>query len=292
MSNLYNHHKVLMVKTTGLQIYATNISREDFSLTSIPKAVLNKLSSIYMVISERLNSFTSIKHSHDNNAYVKELLTIKQGKVLELAKMEYALVKDYNVPTIIGLKTNMIVASETVTDGLTKIDKCIFPIAEEIDKFIGQVCMSEDIRTASRPIASNKLLETLVLELNKNMDKCFDTNKVGDMDKFYNLYPNTSCLPAIYNILTNNGRFVNVDNMQRVVEMTKSLQGKIDALMKSMEETDFAISKPVLIKLSNDIENMAQLVTTVSSYIHWYDQLVKVFTNTLQAMDQLNQKTR
>lgn len=283
MSNqtLYQKHKILKAKNTGLQIYATNISKESFSLSAIPKAIVTKLSSIYMVMEERLKSFSIIKHEHDNNAYVKQMLLIKQGTVMEIAKLNFNLFKDLNVATVPGLKVNMLVASEAVADGLATIEKHLFTVIEEVENYVGMVCSNKDFRTSSRPQSPNKLLEDLVTELNKNMDKCFDDKLVLDTNKFGNLYPNMSCLTAIYNTLGNNGRFVNLDNMTRISTATKSLQGKIDALMLTIEEDEFEIAKPILIKLANDVENMAQLVTTTSSYIHWYDQTVRIFTKTL-----------
>lgn len=280
-NNLYAQHQILKARNTGLTIYAANISKEDFTLSAIPKAIITKLSSIYMVMAERINSFNIIKHDHDNNTYVKQMLLIKQGTVMEIAKLDYKLFKDYNFPTVAGLKVNMIVASEAVADGLATIEKHLFKAIEEVENYVGYVCSNQDFRTSSRPQQPNKLLEQLVTELNANLDKCFDPKKVQDVAKFSELYPNMSCLTSIYNTLGNNGRFVNLDSMTRITTATKSLQGKIDALMVSMDERDYSISKPVLTKLSNDVENMAQLITTASSYIQWYDNTVRVFTRTL-----------
>ena len=282
-NNIYLDHKDKLIKDTGLKIYASNIAKEDMleSIMAVPKAVITKIATITSSLADRFKVFAGIKFEHGNNAYVKQIQAIHASDVVRLSKENYAKFRELMVPTIPGLKVNFIVSSEEVTKGLTIIDNAIEPLLKQLEQYIGNVCSNEDFRTSSRPQAANQDLQDLVLKLNKGLDNCFSTKKVQDVEKYHVLYPNNSCLLPIYETLHNHGRFVSLDNMEKLKTYTKSLNGKLEALLEAMADNDYKISKPVIIKLSNDVENMAQLITTVSTYIHWYDQACVCYVRTL-----------
>lgn len=293
--NILDENELYKLKTKQLKIMAKNISQEGWLnnvFGAIPKAILYAVANVYKVISNRLESWRSISFEHDQNVYVKELLKIKPGKVKEISSYNYNLVKDQRFPTVVGLKVNFIIGADEVTEGLKLIEKHVEEAVKSLDELIGKIVTDEGYRTSTRPRKVNDVAAKLNSELDKKLKRCFNPKDVVDTKLFSEIYPNMSCLNPIYDRLTTHGQFVNLHNMKTLDRFGRVIHGKIDGLLRSMTEGDMNISKPVLISLQHELEDVADMITNISSYIHWYDQSVMVFTKTLEMCEEIKKKTK
>lgn len=284
--NILKEHSDLMIKSYGLTTYSTNISNEGIGsfIGKMSDFVINKFIGLGSLFSSNKDKLDNIKFEHSNNAFLNELIKIKISDIKEITNINYDIVRNTIVPTIVGLKVDFIKSTNVVTDNIKLIETNLESYLNETDRTISMILSDRDYRLSTIPNKPNDKYKKLNKDLDKNLISCFDNRKVHDTVKFSQLFSNMKSLEICYNLLVDNGKFVNLKNMELIKSSSTNIKMKIDSICEAMKERDFEISKSVFSKLTEDIELGAQLITNAASYIHWYDQSVMVLRVILEEL--------
>lgn len=283
-TNVIVQHNLLMRKTIGASSILDKFSKEDDNsfISKITGFFIDKVTTLCNVFKsneQRLASkYDTLKQ---RNVYTEELLKLRKDVIEISNKYNFTDIKYLNVPTIVGLKGNLLDAVETLEKGFELINTQLFERIEELDIFLSKLISIEDSRINTRETIPNKDLINLNIKLDKILKDNFDSKKVLDVVKLEVVLPNLDSLKNVFERTINLESYTTSKAMLELQNSVSSITEKINILISSLEdeEDEYEISKAMLKKVTTDIEEAAKLVTNTTSYLHIYNQLQFVVKN-------------
>lgn len=223
-------------------------------------ARLKKVIAIFKINMNRTQSAEELTY------YVKEIIRLQPDINRVTQKLDFLEVQDTIVPTIQGLKTNLL----AITNDLAKASSlAVDNVPKEfalLDEITSKMISSEDYRRQLRP------LPHVDGNLNKNLKEVLEkhiiTNKVTDTDKLGNVIPNLSSLTTIASNLITTGNKQTVDKMNKLQEMVVSLDIKGNELLELLKDKEVEVSKNVLDSYSEHLAAAAESCTLAASIYH------------------------
>ena len=277
-SNVMIEHNLLMRKTIGASSVLAVVANEDDSsfISKVTSFFIDKVSSLCNVFQrneQRLDSkYDTLKQ---RNVYTEELLKLRKDVIVITNEYEFGDIKYLNVPTIVGLKGDLLSAVVTLEKGFELINSQLFERIEELDIFLSKLISIEDSRVTTRETKPN----TDLINLNKQLDKIlkdnFDSKLAVDVVKLEKLLPNVNSLKTVFERTISLESYTTSKAILELQNSVSSITEKINILISSLQDKEdkYEISKAMLKKVTGDIEEAARLVTNTTSYLHIYNQL-------------------
>ena len=277
MENLLKEHNKYMDRTLGLINMVNNMSNESDSsfLKEISTFFSSKIQGLVNLFSSNVNERLKFKSNDKLNAFVVELKeSIKKTSVF--SKVQYTEIKNLKVPTVIGLNTDLMTATKTISPLLDIIRNNSLEHLDNLDVLTSKIVTDQDFRLKTRSDPNYFKIEDVVRSLDKGLNKIFNTKNLNDMDSFGNLFSNNNSVKTVAEALVGIGSGITLDNIKELEERISSITEKINVLIDQLKDKEFELSKVVLNDYSKTIEACSQYVTSCISVIQAYNQLVVV----------------
>lgn len=277
MENLLKEHNKYMDRTLGLINMVNNMSNESDSsfLKEISTFFSSKIQGLVNLFSSNVNERLKFKSNDKLNAFVVELKeSIKKTSVF--SKVQYNEIKNLKVPTVIGLNTDLMTATKTISPLLDIIRNNSLEHLDNLDVLTSKIVTDQDFRLKTRSDPDYFKIEDDVRSLDKGLNKIFNTKNLNDMDSFGNLFNNNNSVKTVAEALVGIGSGITLDNIKDLEERISSITEKINVLIDQLKDKEFELSKVVLNDYSKTIEACSQYVTSCISVIQAYNQLVVV----------------
>lgn len=268
-----------------------NLSAEDMPviLKNISNFFLDKLDTVknlFGVNSERQDAHT-IKH--DVNVFVKDLYKLKDKAIKFSKNVQYSTVENISVPSVPGQTVMLPELCTNLQMNLQHINNTMYAYLDSLDNYIAQVIADKDFRESAKPQKPNDQIEKDENNAYKQLNQVVSSKKLTDTMKIKEMIPNISAIPACVETLYKIGNGITLENLKMIKERTKTITENITILQEDMkQDKEYLISKPVLNKLTKDLESTAKYITVGISYIYLYNQTVSVTQRLIETIDKVS----
>ena len=181
-------------------------------------------------------------------------------------RIEYSTYKDYEVGSVMGLRTYLLDASTLIEACLVDSNKKLLPSLDALDTLISKVISDKDYILSLRADAMPDISSYL---LSDNLDKIIDPNDRNDQFKLGKLYPNVKSIYDTQNELLKVNHLINKNDLEQISATIDKISSKVDTLK---EQVDSGIitkaSKNVLLGLANALESNAAYITNIVAIYH------------------------
>ena len=181
-------------------------------------------------------------------------------------RIEYSTYKDYEVGSVMGLRTYLLDASTLIEACLVDSNKKLLPSLDALDTLISKVISDKDYILSLRADAMPDISSYL---LSDNLDKIIDPNDRNDQFKLGKLYPNVKSIYDTQNELLKVNHLINKNDLEQISATIDKISSKVDTLK---EQVDSGIitkaSKNVLLGLANALESNATYITNIVAIYH------------------------
>lgn len=288
MGNLLKEHNQLMSKSLGLTNIVNNISNESMSsyLKEISTFFSSKIKTLAETFTTNVKDRLKFKDSDRPNAFIIDLKNeLKNLQVF--TKIPYSSIKQFKVPTVIGLNTDMYSASKIIIPLLEKIKNNSLDYLDKLDVVTSKLISDKDYRLKVGPEELNSnTIEIITKELDSGLKKAYNVKNVYDMDSFGNLFPNNQTVKTVADMLVNAGNNITLENMKELEKRIDSIVEKIDVFIEQVQDQKYEISKTMLKNYSDLLNACSQYITSATSVIHAYNQLAVITKNIIQIVNQ------
>lgn len=288
MGNLLKEHNQLMSKSLGLTNIVNNISNESMSsyLKEISTFFSSKIKTLAETFTTNVKDRLKFKDSDRPNAFIIDLKNeLKNLQVF--TKIPYSSIKQFKVPTVIGLNTDMYSASKIIIPLLEKIKNNSLDYLDKLDVVTSKLISDKDYRLKVGPEELNSnTIEIITKELDSGLKKAYNVKNLYDMDSFGNLFPNNQTVKTVADMLVNAGNNITLENMKELEKRIDSIVEKIDVFIEQVQDQKYEISKTMLKNYSDLLNACSQYITSATSVIHAYNQLAVITKNIIQIVNQ------
>lgn len=288
MGNLLKEHNQLMSKSLGLTNMVNNISNESTSsyLKEISTFFSSKIKTLAETFTTNVKDRLKFKDSDRPNAFIIDLKNeLKNLQVF--TKIPYSSIKQFKVPTVIGLNTDMYSASKIIIPLLEKIKNNSLDYLDKLDVVTSKLISDKDYRLKVGPEELNSnTIEIITKELDSGLKKAYNVKNIYDMDSFGNLFPNNQTVKTVADMLVNAGNNITLENMKELEKRIDSIVEKIDVFIEQVQDQKYEISKTMLKNYSDLLNACSQYITSATSVIHAYNQLAVITKNIIQIVNQ------
>lgn len=288
MGNLLKEHNQLMSKSLGLTNIVNNISNESMSsyLKEISTFFSSKIKTLAETFTTNVKDRLKFKDSDRPNAFIIDLKNeLKNLQVF--TKIPYSSIKQFKVPTVIGLNTDMYSASKIIIPLLEKIKNNSLDYLDKLDVVTSKLISDKDYRLKVGPEELNSnTIEIITKELDSGLKKAYNVKNVYDMDSFGNLFPNNQTVKTVADMLVNAGNNITLENMKELEKRIDSIVEKIDVFIEQVQDQKYEISKTMLKNYSDLLNACSRYITSATSVIHAYNQLAVITKNIIQIVNQ------
>ena len=271
----------LIAKSEGLTYLGTNASTEGVTdlIKNLGGFFSTKLKTISFVFGRNKSRTDSVVSAADLNTFARELVKVRPQIKDIVTSYEYSDIMVYTVPTIPGLKTNFLIAAKTTSDVLVKYYSPIENCLEKLDTLVSNIIGDPNYGISARPVKEDQECAKISDTLNKELNNIIGTKNLQDATKFKNVFPNMKSVLETYEILVNVSSGTTLDNLIKLSKRCSDIDDKIKALVDSIERSEITLTKPVINKLSFELENTANAVTYLVSFSEIYNKLVNCVTS-------------
>lgn len=274
--NMYNKLGTLTLLSNNIETANEGLS---IYLEKIGSMFINKVESVREVLG--ISSKQANTVANNFNGYVDDLSKNRHDLIWVVNNISYMVVSQARVMAPVGLKVDLLKASTELEDSIKMIKEVVNDSLEELDMTISSILNSRDYRTQSKPLKPDMQAAKCGEKLYSVLNRIVDTKKVEDTRLVKDLIPNISCLTKLYDSLIKSSEYTSVDVLKLINEKVDSIYVKVQTLEEEMED-DFTISKNVLKKLAEDLENNARMVTVTMNTIYLYNQIVLCVNNMIK----------
>lgn len=284
----------LVQKAHGLTILnqSQSLSTESFEsfVKGISQFFQGKLKIISGLFGTNQDRLKNTRDKTEMSLIVKELVNKKISMQKAIKTIQYSDIKDTLTPTVVGLNVDMLSAAKAIQNVFTVIHEDCIPALEDLDTYISKVLSDSDTRLTTTPARLDERLIKRTNELQKVLEDIISTRKVADATQFKELFRNMNTVEDTFNLIVNLSFSPTLDDMKHVDGIIQGIVQRINTLVDEMKDRDYEISKTVLNKVSNDVENGAKCVTVIMSHIHFYNQLVGILSLIIDRLVELGDK--
>lgn len=284
MLNIASENEKLLTSLRDLKLTAGHLAIEDDGMISkFASFFTNKVSAFAVLFNKNSSRMVTINEK-DYSQFVTELLKLKKDIEPLISKIKFSDVETMVIPIMLGLRTDLLNASSILAEVISKTEPMLVTALDNIDISISKILSDKHFRTSSRYPNMKHLddLYTATRTMNKALVELIDGNSVTDKQKVAFLLPNINSLTTIYSNLE---RVANITTLKNI----KAIEGKITKVSERAtylyelltdESKELELSKAVINGISDELEYSADMVTTMISLIHIYNQ-VTVTTTTI-----------
>lgn len=259
-------------------------------LTGLANFVRRRLLDLRYVFTTNINGRDISKFSFSANT--QQLWDLYKYNRSTLSKVQYSRVSSYETPITPGMKV-------TLPELASNLQKYLSPIKNEpniwlkdLHMYISVIRSDADRRTATQPVPA--MQEPLVLnkQLLTGLKEVIDPNGKEDKAKIERVIPNISCIEDIVGDLLNIAKKGNISYLKELKYQITEVCNSIDDLIATDKNIqDFQISKQVVNKILEDCENLANLVTTLVSYLTLYNNTISITRRLIEGLVDLESRT-
>lgn len=283
MSNDILHRtELLLIKTEGMGYVGRSVSNEGVmdtlkSLVGVFSTKLANLKSAFTGNSERLKEIPF--NERDMNVYARELVRLRPRVQNIVQTIQYSNVMDYKLVSISKLDKNF-KDTANIIDGVYKeMDKKLESHLDNLDILLSNVIGDEGFRTSSRPFKPDTEAKKYSDELKNTLYNLFKSKRMEDVDKLKNIYPNMKSILETFDTLVSISSSPSINKLRDLNKYCTDIESKIDAMISDIKDKRLVVSKSVLVKLSEDLESVANIVTMSVSFAEVYSRLVLCVKN-------------
>lgn len=249
-----------------------NAIKEIFNVTSKEKQALGDLNARMKIV----NSEVSVVSKSAYNVSTKGGEFFKAvGSIL--------------VPTIPGIKVDLLTLSTLLSSKTDVLINGVKPILSEIDTYISKINNDVDFRMSVAPNDLSKRVKNISDGLNKDLVKIIDTKQVDDKTQLKNLLPNLSSLKTITDNFKSSIIVKDMKLIGEIYDLNLAISTKIDTLIEMLNKGEKVnISKVRLDELCDILKFSSQLITDTSAYIRLTDAGHKILAIIVQKLEKIN----
>lgn len=226
-----------------------------------------------------ITSSEANKVSSDVNVHVKELIDLKKSMQSIISNKSYASIEKDRVMSPVGIKVDLVKLSNELKSVMKLTDSEVFECIERLDTYVSSVLNDVDFRTQTKPQSIDKEAIKYADRLHSNLNTCIDSKKIEDTRLVKELLPNLSSLDKVYDNLIDISNYTSVNKLNNINKAIENVYAKTEVLEQELGGK-YEVSKVVLKKLIEDLENNAKLITVYVNTIYLYNQTV-ICVNTL-----------
>lgn len=271
--NMYNKLGTLTLLSNNIETANEGLS---IYLEKIGSMFINKVESVREVLG--ISSKQANAVANNLNGYVDDLSKNRNDLLWVVNNISYMVVSQARVMAPVGLKVDLLKAATELEGSIKMINDVVNNSLDELDFTVSSVLNDINYRTQSKPIKPDMEAAKCGEKLYSVLNRIVDTKKVEDTKIVKDLIPNISCLTKLYDSLIKSSEYTSVDVLKGINEKVDEIYVKVQTLEEEMGD-NFTISKNVLKKLAEDLENNAKMVTVTMNTIYLYNQIVLCVNN-------------
>ena len=243
-------------------------------LSAVGNLITKGYRNILLKVDEMVDLIRFIKIDQFMKDLRKERFKIKDIQ----NKLEFYKIEDLKVPTVPGLRTDLLGAIGVV-GGLTQIcNTQTLANIDRLDTTVSNFISDPEFGTSSRPYVPDPDVQNYVEELREKMATLIDTNNPVEETTANKLIANLSSLSIIYNQLEDIAKTFRANYLEDVNKKYKILKSKTEKLVSVLSNKS-EVSKASIQQLSDEFYTAAELLTLTISVHYLYSQLLMVTTN-------------
>lgn len=277
--NIAKKNNDLYDNLNSLTYLSTTISTEGVSsfLEKVTSFFVSKVGYVREALG--ITSSEANKVSSDVNVHVKELIDLKKSMQSIISNKSYASIEKDRVMSPVGIKVDLVKLSNELKSVMKLTDNEVFECIERLDTYVSSVLNDVDFRTQTKPQSIDKEAIKYADRLYSNLNTCIDSKKIEDTRLVKELLPNLSSLDKVYDNLIDISNYTSVNKLNNINKAIENVYAKTEVLEQELGGK-YEVSKVVLKKLIEDLENNAKLITVYVNTIYLYNQTV-ICVNTL-----------
>ena len=230
--------------------------------------VFKKITNIFTSkTSEIANYFTKKNKSlKEINLSARPLAKLSKDVNAITKKISFSTYKDYEVGSIMGLRTNLLDATNNIEIALNNANNNLLESLDTLDTTISKIISDKDYIKSLRAAPYPKLDNNLISEI---MDNIIDANSRNDQFKLGMLYPNVKSIYDTHSKLLAISRLVNQKDLEVVSETIEKIAYKVNTLKEQIDKGIITkASKNVILGLADSLEINAKYITNVIAVYH------------------------
>lgn len=277
--NIAKKNNDLYDSLNSLTYLSTTISTEGVSsfLEKVTSFFVSKVGYVREALG--ITSSEANKVSSDVNVHVKELIDLKKSMQSIISNKSYASIEKDRVMSPVGIKVDLVKLSNELKSVMKLTDNEVFECIERLDTYVSSVLNDVDFRTQTKPQSIDKEAIKYADRLYSNLNTCIDSKKIEDTRLVKELLPNLSSLDKVYDNLIDISNYTSVNKLNNINKAIENVYAKTEVLEQELGGK-YEVSKVILKKLIEDLENNAKLITVYVNTIYLYNQTV-ICVNTL-----------
>lgn len=267
----------LLFKADGMGFVGRTVSNEGIldTIKSLVGTFSTQLTSIKNVFVSNKNRTLDLPlKQSDLNVYARELVKLRPYVQDIIQTFEYRDIMEYKIPTVAKLDTNFLNTANEINNVYKNLDKKLDHYLNNLDTLISNVLGDVGFRTSSRPVKPDYEAKEYSDELRKKLATILNGKKMDDLDKVKYIYPNMRSMLDTFDILVSISSATTINSLYKLKDYCADIESKITILLSDIKEKQIEVSRPILVKLSEDLENCANIITLVVSYTELYNRLV------------------
>lgn len=278
-NDIINTTEKLLFRVDGMGFVGRSVSNEGIidtikSLVGTFSTQLTTVKNVFTANKERAKSLKLDKR--DMNVFTRELIKLRPHVQDIIQTFEYSDIMEYKIPTLAKLDKNFLDASKDLSNIYKNMDVKLEHYLNNLDTTVSNIVGDEGFRTSSRPVKPDLEAKEYSVELRDKLAKLLKSKKMDDMDKVKNVYPNMKSILDTFDILVSLSNSTSINNIESLKNYCDDIESKLNILLMDIKDNNIEISKHILIKLSEDLESVANIITLVVSFIEVYSRLVLI----------------
>ena len=222
----------------------------------------------------------------DNPSEFVRAMSDNRKAIDKAANASYGTYELLRIPTVPGLTTNMVDATDKTIKLVDKINSVLAPKLESLDTLISKVLADEAFRTSTRPMIHDKTTVKIIDELQKEINTFISPKQLQDTVLLKDIFPNMRSIKDCYEKLIATASHGSLEQLKTYRDMIDKIVDKIEALVGELKRRpDIVISKVVLKELSEETEEVAELVTIGMNIFYLFNQLTGVIRTTAEGVN-------
>lgn len=278
-NDIINTTEKLLFRVDGMGFVGRTVSNEGIidTIKSLVGTFSTQLASVKNVFTTNKERAKNLKlDKRDMNVFTRELIKLRPQVQDIIQTFDYSDIMEYKIPTLAKLDKNFLDASKDLSNIYKNMDVKLEHYLNNLDTTVSNIVGDEGYRTSSRPVKPDLEAKEYSVELRDKLAKLLKSKKMDDMDKVKNVYPNMKSILDTFDILVSLSNSTSINNIESLKNYCDDIESKLNIFLMDIKDNNVEISKHILIKLSEDLESVANIITLVVSFIEVYSRLVLI----------------
>ena len=245
------------------------------------KTVTSPFVKAFRAVDEKMvaskNVFLGFLENRGTLSLIKDVNKRRVSAVKLSRNVNYGLIDDISVRTIVGMQSRLIFIAKMNKEKLEYVDKNFSRQVNDIDTRLAKFIGDNEVRKSFRVPSSNlKEIRDFTNGVKKELGTHFSAKDVSDVKPLKNVIGNNNEYAEVFTLLKETNGIVTDKLLISVKKKTDKITERINVIYDILESKDLEVSKETLTGLIEAVDIMSEYITVISGIYYSHMKAMEV----------------